>query len=365
MQFVSTPFDLAWDIIFESSEDYTAAKTLRELFPDNAGHIEERCLSSIHKIVLGLSLRDLEAELCLTNVDAVDAKGRTALMYAASRCDAATVHLLLNAHANSHLCDIEGASALHYAAKNGAVGYLKLLLSSNVDINHTTKRGYTALHFLVSKDFGREVIDCMLTAGADFKIRDVWGSTALNHCAFSDASISATALLDAGADIDVQDNEGDTPISESFYYHADNVLQLLLSRKANYTFNDSHGNSVLHQSALYGGLQTLEIMLGSDLTHLDPDALNRQGKTSRQLAEERVLKEVGFVEKFDELLAQIRVRNELLECSRRSNTKKDDSFMPELLVQESSKMTQGSISTFLHWTTKERITEWISQYYPF
>ena len=273
----STPFDAAWDIIFESPEDSAATKTLRELFPDNAGYIEERCLSSVHRIVLGLSLRDLGAELCPANIDVTDAKGWTALMYAALRGDASMLVILLNANANIHLCDTEGASALHYAAKRGDVQCLKDLLARKVDVNLTTKKSYTALHYLTfNKNFERKAIDYIIAAGADLDIKNIWGGSTLTYCATADASTSATALLDAGAEINSQDNEGDTPLCEAFYYHADNVLRLLLSRKATYTSLDSHGNSVLHQAALYGGIQTVEIMLESNLTGLDTEALNRQ-----------------------------------------------------------------------------------------
>ena len=77
-----TAFDWAWDTILEASQNETTVKTLRQLFPDTDNRLEERQFTRLHQIVLGLNGRDLEAELIdsQTNINAVDSRGKTALM---------------------------------------------------------------------------------------------------------------------------------------------------------------------------------------------------------------------------------------------------------------------------------------------
>ena len=281
-------------------------------------------------------------------------------MYAASRCDAATVSRLLDADANAHLRDITGKSALHYAATSGNIKCLNMLLASSVDVNCQDNRGCTALHYITtSKNYDREAIDCVLTAGADANVQNVHGASPLELCAFSDDSYSARALLDAGASIDAPDYEGDTPLCEAFYCHADNVLELLISYKAAYTPNDSHGNSILHQAALYGGLRTLDILIDSDLGELDPDALNREGKTPRQLAEERMGTEIGFIEKMNQLLAQIWPQNGNLRDSRQTDVQGKDS--PAVSAKGTPRVSLRTGSIHSWWVIITKLKERIGQ----
>ena len=332
----STPFDVAWDIILGSPEGSANAKALSQLFPNNTGCLEERRLSLIHRIVLGLSQRDLKTELHLADVDKADARGMTPLMYAASRCDAKVVNRLLDANASTDLRDIGGKSALHHAARGGNIRCLKMLLTTAIDVNLRDGYGLTALHYVTrSKYHDRNAIDCMLAASADVNAPDLEGASPLQHCACYDDSYSAKALLNAGANIDTPDREGDTPLCEAFYRHTDDVIQLLLNHDATYTLNDSHGNSILHQAALYGGLRTLDILLNSDLAALDTEMLNREGKASRRLAEERVGKEAGFLEKMDQLLAQIQLQSkELMDIGQAGIRNRD------ILLERSEGATQ-------------------------
>ena len=64
--------------------------------------IEDQSYIRVHRIVLGLSLMILEEELVLhpEDVDAIDALGRTPLIWAVARGDEHFVALLLGAGAN-------------------------------------------------------------------------------------------------------------------------------------------------------------------------------------------------------------------------------------------------------------------------
>ena len=93
------------------------------------------------------------------------------------------------------------------------------------------------------------------------------------------------------------DNDGNTPLLQSVFSQADDVTQLLLFREATFTNWGSCG-LILHYVALSGGLRTLAILLAARLQGIDPDILNREGKTPLQLTQEREVKEHGSMVKF-------------------------------------------------------------------
>ena len=145
------------------------------------------------------------------------------------------------------------------------------------------------------------------------------GTTPLHTAAFSNNAVVAEALLNNGADISILDYEGDSALSQSLHSSADDVTLLLLSREASYTAWDSMGYSVLHEAALWGGCRTLGILRAAKMHNVDPDAHNRQGRTALQLVYARAPKPEGFVDKFQELLIDIRTRNTELQNAKTRN----------------------------------------------
>ena len=200
---------------------------------------------------------------------------------------------------------------------------------------------YSALHYAAEKHNSEEIVRLLVEGGIDFDVCDVRGTTPLGTAAHGGNDITVAALLDCGADIDHLDDDGDSPLSESLFNNSDKITKLLLSRGATYTMWCSIGDSILHLAAKSGGNKLIEILLEACLHGVDPDALNREKKTTLQIAQERKGTEEGFIEKVQELLADIRARNATYE-----STVKEPADPPEESTMLQYIRTQLQASSF-------------------
>ena len=286
-------------MIVRDPNDRLAVTALKALFPDNEDFVEQNRLSRLHSIILGIESCNLEAELSLrqSDVDLVDAKGRTALMWAASRGDVSTIHLLLKAGADPNICDFTGKTALLWAASSLSMAAVKSLLVS-ANLNHCSHSRENAISFYIS--FGgseRAAVEFMVDAEINVNINSTWSNAPLAGAAAFNRLEIAIALLDLGADLETQDRDGDTALHNAFHGCHDDMIEFLLQRSAIYTRIMSNGNDLLHQAAKFGSVRTLDIMLKAHLSGLDPGARNSKNKTAMELAKERMNRSRGFTEK--------------------------------------------------------------------
>jgi hypothetical protein len=113
-------------------------------------------------------------------IDAADESGWTALMYAAyfDSYDSEAVRLLLEAHADPNRVSMHGDTALMMAAYYGYLN--ESLLDKGAEINAQNADGVTALMLLAQK-YETDGLKDAIAAGADAKIRDNAGRTALDY----------------------------------------------------------------------------------------------------------------------------------------------------------------------------------------
>ena len=310
----SSAFDWAWRQLFRGVGDSRQLDSLRKLFPMNSDVMDSYGFSSLHKAILRLDCYTFEEEIKAhrSEIDGADKDGNTALKWAAGRGDSQAVNLLLKAGANANSQNHYGSSALHEAARVSDLQGLQFLLEAGADPHQIESWGQAALHFVRGADAGN-IVQCLVKAGAKVDARDLGGVSPLQLFA-GRCDVKATeTILNLGVDINSLDHDGDSALLVSISAGADDTTELLLSRGAKYTTWWSSGCSLLHLAALFGGLRTLDILLDAKLHDIDPDALSRQGQTALQNAQARASKPEGFVEKLQELLTDIRVRNANLQ----------------------------------------------------
>lgn len=112
------------------------------------------------------------------DVNIRDKSGNTALIQAARKDQVGAVRLLIEAGADLNLKDNKGVSALAMASALGKFGSMHLLINSGADLNSLNNERATPL----IEGVGRlEVVKILIEAGADSKIKDNSGKTALDY----------------------------------------------------------------------------------------------------------------------------------------------------------------------------------------
>ena len=136
------------------------------------------------------------------NVNAKDEKQDSAFLIASARGRTEIVKLTLTAGADLKSTNRYGGTGLIPACHYGHLETVKLLLATKIDVNHVNNLGWTALLEAVILGNGgpahTEIVRLLLSHGADPKIADRDGVTALQHARARNQARIAELLAKAG-----------------------------------------------------------------------------------------------------------------------------------------------------------------------
>lgn len=112
------------------------------------------------------------------DVNAADADGSTALLWASYHNDLEAAELLIRAGANVNAATDLGATALWAAGQNGSAALVQKLLAAGANPNAALRSGETPL-MVAARSGYPEVVEALLDHGADINAHGARGQTAL------------------------------------------------------------------------------------------------------------------------------------------------------------------------------------------
>lgn len=308
--FDNSPRIKACHFLLEGNLSEPAVDALRAITKGNEyleDFIDDSKFTKTHRIVLGLSSSELEAELLLhpEEIDLQDSMGRTALAWAAARNDSRAVVMLLRYGADPNIIDVQISGALSNAAAQGHTACVKLLLDAGADPDPPLPSGIkkgSPLNVAARNANNALVVKILLNFRADVNQAGVDGKTALFYAAQKDDARLAILLLEYGAEINVFSSTGDTPLTTAITHNSHHVLQLLLERWHEYSERPwLKGPQLLNIIALYVDLETIHILANSNHFRLKYDGYYALGDFRKTLHDRKdATDKLSFA--FDELL---------------------------------------------------------------
>ena len=150
--------------------------------------------------------------------------------------------------------DARGMTALHYAAEEGNYFAARLLLKSGAMADIMDNTGKTPRH-VAAQCFWTQILRLLLLErNLDVNEQDADGRTIMHWVAKVDSTAVVQLLLDQGADLTLRDRDGRTPMHIAAFCRCPSALTLLLDSLEEYNINstDSSGNTLLHLAARAG-----------------------------------------------------------------------------------------------------------------
>lgn len=144
--------------------------------------------------------------------NAIDWRGKSVLMHAASHNFGGMVRLLIEHKARVDASDYTGgATALMLAARNGSLAAVEELVEAKANVLAATPQGTTVLMQAIANGT-ISVVAAVIRAGADVNAKDKNGACAMSIAASTGNSQVVRLLGAAGAEVDCSDSQGSTPL---------------------------------------------------------------------------------------------------------------------------------------------------------
>ena len=261
-------------------------------------------------------------------------------------------------------------SILHYAIMNNNIEIAKFLVSKfkKKYINSYDSEGGTPLHYLILLSDDINMLDYMITNGADvnIKTKDETGDSILHLAVISGKIEFVEYLLKNKLVKDINENNKklETPLHQAFLCNDETIiLEMLLKYGADYTKLTCEGNSILHLAAINNKQCILEYIfenkLFSDIDlrnseHLTPLLLVASGKDDVEGCAENL---ILLVERGANLYAKDKKDASILHCAAKNKDIEILKTIVEKLNFEDIEAVDEDGKTALHYAAEADLFE--------
>ena len=264
----------------------------------NPNFVDENGYSPLHLAVINNSLDSVEALLSYKDInkevklpyeatlDNWYLGGATPLITASYIGNADIIYTLIEAGCNMRARDdVDGAMPIHVASANGNDDAVILLLEKDKTlVNETDNNGNdTPLHWASMKDNPSTVL-VLLKYGADTKIQNSDGNTALHYAAmYASSDVIKNIVSFDKSSVNIANNEGMYPIHyAALEDNSDALVSLVQDGGADVNIKDSTGDTALHYSAAYGNIDSVMALV--EKCNADKNIKDGDGYTAADLA---------------------------------------------------------------------------------
>ncbi|KAL7957939.1 ankyrin repeat-containing domain protein [Trichoderma compactum] len=178
--------------------------------------------------------------------------------------------------------DASGRTPLLHAILNGNVAVVETLIEAGARLDVTDNIGGTPLFYAMS--YRREaIVKLLLMNGATPKSEDKM-ATHLFFSAVEKGDLQVVQLfLDSGYDIETRERGNQTPLLSALKMGHTDILQVLLDRGANIEVEDENGLAPLHCAVISGDVDIIQLFLNNGA---DINSVNSKKQTPLLLAME-------------------------------------------------------------------------------
>ena len=185
------------------------------------------------------------------------------------------VELLISKGADIHMKGMEGRTVLHMAVEKGKVKTAAFLLNEGINPNSQDDYNNSPLHdaiwFIDDEDKQKEILDLLISSGADIHLRGHGGKTALHVAATKARSKIVLYLLDKGISPNSQDDRIYSPLHSAIWFVDDEdkqqeIINLLISKGADIHLRGHRGRSALHMAVSKARIKTARFLLDEGIS---------------------------------------------------------------------------------------------------
>ncbi len=168
-------------------------------------------------------------------------------------------------------------------AKQLMLDIVQTLITHGADVNARDEFGGRLLDYVLM-DTPVEVVRLLLASGADPGLRGDNGMCVLHTAVAQDRIDLVTLFLDSGTQVDAHDTDRQTPLHEAVWRDNKAMVELLLARGANVNARDRRRDTPLHIAAVNRYTQVFDLLVSKGA---DVKARNRQRLTPVDYARSR------------------------------------------------------------------------------